>query len=68
MELRYQASQKIIVVVIYRRILMIAEEENWYENYSPIPLEKAPATLQSTLTPKEVVVAMAKNSEDFRSF
>lgn len=40
----------------------MAEEKNWWENYSPIPLENVPKTLRSTLTPKEVVVVIGKNS------
>jgi len=40
----------------------MAEEKNWWENYSPIPYEQVPATLRATLTPNEVIVAVSKNS------
>ncbi|MDR1231165.1 MAG: hypothetical protein LBK61_07170 [Spirochaetaceae bacterium] len=35
---------------------------NWWNNYSPVPLEQIPATLRSTLSPNEVVVTISKNS------
>ena len=40
---------------------MTENEKNWWGNYSPIPLEKIPSTLRSTLSPSEVCVAMSKN-------
>lgn len=40
----------------------MAEEKNWWENYSPVPLEEVPGTLRSTLSPNEVVVAISKPS------
>jgi hypothetical protein len=41
---------------------MAEVEKSWWENYSPIPLEKIPATVRSTLSPKEVVIAKSETS------